>query len=333
MVTSVEMKNQSLAEYQSTKVADSDPIAKQTAKIVREVADVGKRIFRQVQRAGLESMYGETGAVNVQGEEVKKLDEFANELYVEHFCDSKSVGSVISEEMDGREIITRESPAGEFLLTLDPLDGSSNIDVNVTIGTIFGLYQRTGLGFGVPDIDMPHGDEMLACGYVLYGAACYLVYWQQGGTVCAFDLNADDGEFYLTDEDIRIPALSAIYSVNEANYKKWDSETQRAVDFLRSGREKSSTRYIGSLVADFHRNLFKGGVYLYPGEVNKPDGKIRLLYEAAPLGKLATEAGGLASTGRRRILDITPDTPHQRCPTIIGSKEVVEQIEKFYSSD
>jgi fructose-1,6-bisphosphatase I len=327
------MKTQSLSEFQSLRVDGADPVASQTAQIVTEVAEVGKRIFRQVQRAGLESLYGETGAVNVQGEEVKKLDELANEYYVTHFRDSKSVGSVVSEEMDSREIMTSDSPAGEFLLTLDPLDGSSNIDVNVTIGTIFGLYHRAGTGFGVQDVDMPHGDEMIACGYVLYGAACYLVYWQRGGVVCAFDLDSDNGEFFLTDENIRIPEQSAIYSVNEANYSKWDNPTRKAVDFLRTGREKSSTRYIGSLVADFHRNLYKGGVYLYPAEIEKPDGKIRLLYEAAPLGKLATEAGGLASTGRERILEITPDVPHQRCPTIIGSKEVVKQIEKFYESE
>lgn len=327
------MKTQTLAEFQSAKVESDDQIALQTAQIVREVAEVGKKIFRQVQRAGLESMYGETGAVNVQGEEVKKLDEFANDLYVEFFNETKSVGSVVSEEMEARELITDKSLAGEFLLTLDPLDGSSNIDVNVTIGTIFGVYHRSGTGFGAADVDMPHGEEMVACGYVLYGAACYLVYWSQGGTVCAFDLDTDDGEFYLTNENIRIPECSAIYSVNEANYCKWDEATQKAVDYLRSGREESSSRYIGSLVADFHRNLFKGGVYLYPGETEKPDGKIRLLYEAAPLGKLATEAGGLASTGRARILDIVPAQPHQRCPTIIGSKDVIERIEAIYSSE
>ncbi|MBN4076613.1 fructose-1,6-bisphosphatase, partial [Gemmatimonas aurantiaca] len=254
-------------------------------------------------------------------------------LYVDFFNKSKSVGSVVSEEMENRELVTTESPASEYLLTLDPLDGSSNIDVNVTIGTIFGVYRRVGEGFGVADVAMPEGSEMVACGYVLYGAACYLVFWQAGGTVCAFDCDTDKDEFYLTDENIRIPEQSSIYSVNEANYNKWDSMTQQAVDFLRCGRAESSSRYIGSLVADFHRNLYKGGVYLYPGERDRPDGKIRLLYEAAPLGKLATEAGGLASTGRERILEIAPEAPHQRCPTIIGSREVVEQIESFYSSD
>jgi len=171
---------------------------------------------------------------------------------------------------------------------------------------------------------------MVACGYVLYGAACFLVFWQEGQGVCAFGLDTDANDFCLTRENIQMPVKSDIYSVNEANFKKWDEPTQKVVNFLRSEREKSTSRYIGSLVADFHRNLFKGGVYLYPGEVKKPEGKIRLLYEAAPLGKLATEAGGLASTGRKRILEIVPEAQHQRCPTIIGSKEVVEQSEGFY---
>lgn len=323
-------KRITLAEYLYSETHTRDECTRRVADVIKGIALVGKIIFRQVRWAGLEGMFGETGAVNVQGEEVKKLDEYSNDRFIEVFQRNRLIGSMISEEMGERLMIDGDDLSGNFLMTLDPLDGSSNIDVDVTIGSIFALFHRDG-GFDNGIFKLPQGEEMVACGYVLYGAASYLVFWMQGFGVCVFNLDMPIGEYVLTSDDLKIPAESSIYSVNEANYKKWAPDTQKVVDYLRAGREKSTGRYIGSLVADFHRNLLKGGVYLYPGEAEHPEGKIRLLYEAAPLGKLVTMAGGKASTGKQNILDIIPTTPHQRCPTILGSARVIEEIEKIYT--
>lgn len=324
------MNRVTLAEYLYSETHTRDECVRRVADVIKGVALVGKIIFRQVRWAGLEGMFGETGAVNVQGEEVKKLDEYSNDRFIEVFQRNRLIGSMISEEMDERLMINGDQLAGNFLMTLDPLDGSSNIDVDVTIGSIFALFHREG-GFDNGKFKLPQGEEMVACGYVLYGAASYLVFWMYGFGVCVFNLDMPIGEYVLTSDDLKIPVESTIYSVNEANYKKWAPDTQKVVDYLRAGREESTGRYIGSLVADFHRNLLKGGVYLYPGEAKHPEGKIRLLYEAAPLGKLVTMAGGKASTGRQNILDIIPQTSHQRCPTILGSARVIEEIEKIYA--
>lgn len=325
-----ELNGVALGEYLSEKLPDADEGALRSIEIVKRVALASQLIFDQVRLAALRGMHGETGDVNVQGERVKKLDEYANDVFVDEFRDSGLLGTLVSEEMDHRLSMDGDELADEFLLTLDPLDGSSNIDVNITIGTVFGLFRRPG-GLGSPDSALPRGNEIVACGYALYGVSCSLVFWMSGIQVCVFNLDTTEDFFVLGVEGLRIPTSSDTYSVNEANHHKWSVPTQKVVEFLRSGRDKSTSRYVGSLVADFHRNLLRGGVYLYPGEVARPEGKIRLLYEAAPLAKLVTEAGGLGSTGRERILDIEPEHAHQRCPTILGSAEVVKQIEKIYS--
>ncbi|MFQ5607072.1 MAG: class 1 fructose-1,6-bisphosphatase [Candidatus Zixiibacteriota bacterium] len=324
------MKRVTLSEYLYSETHQQDECVRRVADIVKCVALIGKIIFRQVRRAGMDSMLGDTGKINIQGEEVQRLDEYSNDRFIEVFQRNRLIGSLISEEMGERLKIEVDKPAGAFLMTLDPLDGSSNIEVDVTIGSIFALFHREG-GFDNGGFKLPRGSEMVACGYVLYGATSYLVFWMQGMNVCMFNLDMPIGAYVMTSGDVKIPAESSIYSVNEANYSKWAPDTQKVVDYLRTGRNGSTSRYIGSMVADFHRNLLKGGVYLYPGEAKKPEGKIRLLYEAAPLGKLVTMAGGKASTGRQNILDITPETPHQRCPTILGSPKVVEEIEKIYA--
>ncbi|MCH9031232.1 MAG: fructose-1,6-bisphosphatase [candidate division Zixibacteria bacterium] len=302
----------------------------QIAQVVGVVGKILKRIYKSVQRASLAGLTGDTGAINIQGEEVQKLDEFANQTFVDVFKQAGIIGYIISEEMN--EVVRLDCREGSenYLLTVDPLDGSSNIDVNVTIGSIFGLYKLDNTDWSDIREALQPGNKLIASGYSLYGSALDFVFWMRGSTVNGFVYDIDGGEFILAYPDIKIPTESRIYSVNAANYEFWDKPTQKVVDYLRTGRKESTTRYVGSLVADFHRSLLKGGVYLYPAHDGAPCGKIRLLYEAAPLAKLITEAGGGATTGREKILDIAPTAPHQRCPTILGSAKVVAEIERIY---
>ncbi len=326
------MKRPTLSQFLSSVTDTSSVHCQRISEIILTIALAGKMISRQVREVWLDGMVGETGETNVHGEQVKKLDEFANEVFVELFHRNGLVGTLVSEEMGEPVQVGADDLAEEFLLTYDPLDGSSNIDVNVTIGSIFGLY-RLPKDTPSSDILLQPGKNLIACGYALYGPATNFVFWSENTSVCCFIADMSIGEFRLTDENIRIPAESSIYSVNEANYTKWDSASQEVVDYLRAGRADSSTRYIGSLVGDFHRNMLKGGVYLYPGTVNDPNGKIRLMYEAAPLARLAVEAGGKATDGYRDLLEIAPDFPHHTCPTIIGSSVVVDEIRKIYAKN
>ncbi len=324
------MKNSTLSQYLSSPGFTSTAHCRRVSEIIKTLALAGKMISRQVREVWLDGMVGETGDENVHGEQVKKLDEYANEIFVELFRRNGQVGTLISEEMGEPVQVGIDDLAEEYLLTYDPLDGSSNIDVNVTIGSIFGLY-RLPKGSHSATVLLQPGRHLIACGYALYGPATNFVFWSENNSVCNFVLDMAIGEFRLLDKNLRIPEESSIYSVNEANYPNWDSATQEVVDYLRSGRKESSTRYIGSLVGDFHRNMLKGGVYLYPGTVRKPEGKIRLMYEAAPLARLAVAAGGRASDGYNDLLDIVPETPHHNCPTIIGSANVVAEIMAIYA--
>ena len=289
-----------------------------------------KIISREVNKAGLVKILGETDNINVHGEVVMKLDEFAqNTIY-------RSMGScghlcvMASEESEGIIPIPDGDKRGKYVLMYDPLDGSSNIDVNASIGTIFSIHKKiTDKDDGDEADCLQPGYKQLAAGYFIYGSSTMMVY-TTGNGVHGFTLDPSLGEFLLSHENICTPSRGKIYSINEGNVSKWDSGTRRYIDYLKQDKKEKglpySLRYIGSLVADFHRNLLKGGIFLYPG----PKGKLRLLYEAAPLAMVAEQAGAAASTGDVRIMDIQPTSLHQKVPLIIGSREDVAEYETYY---
>ena len=298
-----------------------------------ELTKAGKIIAREVNKAGLAETMGLTGHINVHGEEVQKLDEFANATIIKATDHTGQLAGVVSEEMRGIHQIPDPLLRGDYVLVADPVDGSSNIDVNVSIGTIFSIYRRRRQG-GAAQLDdfLRKGSEQLCAGYIIYGSSTMLVY-STGQGVHGFTLDPTIGEFLLSHEGIAMPPRGRIYSVNESYYNRWDVGVQRYVDYLKEENKEAgrpySARYIGSLVADFHRNMLKGGIFLYPGEVNAPQGKLRLVYEAAPLAFVAQQAGGAASTGQQAILDMKAEELHQRVPLIIGSAEDVEEAEAF----
>lgn len=301
--------------------------------LLAQIGLVGKMIAQDLRRAGLINILGTTGETNVQGEVVKKLDEIANDTFVKVFKYSGIVCALASEELEKPMLVPENWPHGKYILLFDPLDGSSNTDVNMPLGAIFSVL-RHGRKDGLPaDSDLLRkGVEQVAAGYLLYGSSTMLVF-TVGRGVHGFTLDPGIGEYLLSHEQIRIPPRGKVYAVNEGNYHKWPDGTKRYIDHLKiqdraSGRPYSS-RYSGCLVADVHRILLGGGIYLYPGEVDKPDGKLRLLYETNPLAFVVEQAGGRASTGAMRILDVDPKSLHQRVPLIIGSREDVEEAEAF----
>lgn len=294
-----------------------------------------KIISRDVNRAGLVDILGLTGDVNVQGEEVKKLDEYSNEVMVSVMGKSGQVCVMTSEEVD--DIIpVPDSYEGNYTIAFDPLDGSSNIDVNVNIGTIFSIHRRvTSGGKGTAEDILQKGSTQVCAGYVLYGSSTMLVY-TAGKGVHGFTLDQSLGEFLLSHPDMKMKPKGTYYSINEGNFLFWDKNTQNYVNYLKEKDKETKrpykARYIGSLVADFHRTLIYGGIFLYPMDYKdpeKPKGKLRLMYEAAPLGFVAQQAGGYASTGTEAILDIQSTGLHQRVPLILGSIEDVKQAERF----
>ena len=301
-------------------------------ELVTHLLTVAKIISREVNKAGLAELFGFTGRTNVHGEDVQKLDEVANTLIMRTSEHTGHLVGMASEELEEIYPIPEEHPRGKYILLFDPVDGSSNIDVNVSIGTIFSIYRRNQEGSGAAGLSefLRKGSEQVVAGYIIYGSSTMLVY-TTGRGVHGFTLDPSVGEFLLSHESIRIPERGSIYSVNEGNYWGWEPGVQRYIDHLKkpdSGKPYSA-RYVGSLVADFHRNLLKGGIFLYPAHVNAPEGKLRLLYEASPLGYIVEQAGGLASTGTHRVLDIKPTELHQRVPLVIGSKEDVEEAESY----
>jgi fructose-1,6-bisphosphatase I len=290
-------------------------------------------VSNDLRRAGLINILGMTGETNVQGEAVKKLDEIANETFIKVFQFSGLVCALASEEMEKPVKLPENWPLGKYMLLFDPLDGSSNTDVNMPLGTIFSVLRYEGTG-GLPsDAELVRkGTEQVAAGYLMYGSSTMLVF-TSGKGVNGFTLDPGIGEYLLTHENIRIPPRGKVYGVNEGNYHKWPAGTQRYIDYLKqsdkaTGRPYSS-RYSGCLTADVHRILLGGGIYLYPGETDKPEGKLRLLYEANPLAMVVEQAGGKAGTGTMRILDVEPKVLHQRVPLLIGSAEDVGLAEAF----
>lgn len=302
--------------------------------LLYDIALAAKVIAHKVNRAGLVDILGRAGAVNIQGEDQQKLDVYADDI-IFRLCDHTGRLCVMaSEEHEELLHIPEQYKKGSYVMVYDPLDGSANIDVNISIGTIFGVYrckdwdQRGRL----EDVLQP-GRSLVAAGYVLYGSSTILVY-STGQGVHGFTLDPELGEFLLSFEMMRLPDAPSYYSVNHAYFERWTPGVQKYVRWLQGRGETKppttmSSRYIGSLVADFHRNLMKGGVFCYPAEQGKPNGKIRLLYEAAPLAFLIEQAGGYASNGQSNILDIVPTDLHQRTPFFVGNRSLVYQVERF----
>jgi len=297
------------------------------------MALAGKIISSEVRRAGLSDVLGTAGATNVQGEEQQKLDVLANEVIEEIVVKTGRVCVVASEEVDEPVPTPPDRHPGKYVLLYDPLDGSSNIDVNASIGTIFSLHKRVtpdGKPGTLADC-LQAGRSQVAAGYIIYGSSTMMVY-SAGNGVHAFTLDPRIGEFLLSHREFRTPASGAYYSINESNFDKWTDGYREVVRTFkgRKGptRWNKNARYIGSLVADFHRNLLKGGVFMYPGDRKNPDGKLRLMYECAPLALIAEAAGGAASNGKTPILDIEPKELHQRTALIIGSKDDVAFVER-----
>jgi fructose-1,6-bisphosphatase I len=303
--------------------------------LLYDVALAAKVISREVRRAGLNDIIGGTGDVNVQGEAVQKLDVYANELLINILSRCGRVCAVGSEELS-RPVIVPEQWAGKYVVNIDPLDGSSNIGVNASIGTIFSILPKRSEGKLGQDSDcLQPGSAQLAAGYVMYGSSTVLVY-STGAGVYGFTLDPTVGEFVLSHNQIRYPERCRYYSINEGYSAYWDAPTREYIDWVKAvdadSKRPLSHRYIGAMVADFHRNLIDGGVFLYPRDTKdprQPNGKLRLLVEANPMAFLAEQAGGAASTGTERVLDIVPTDLHQRVPVVVGNRAEVARYEEF----
>lgn len=312
------------------------PFAKgELSRLLRDIGIAAKLVNREVNKAGLADILGDMGETNVQGEDQKKLDVYANEQFINALRSGGECLAVASEENE--DLIEIESPVSQnakYVVCIDPLDGSSNIDVNVSIGTIFSIYRRKSNRTGATTIDdfMIKGTEQVAAGYVIYGSSTMLVY-TTGKGVNGFTLDPSIGEFCLSHPDMKIPEDGVLYSINEGNYTHFPDGVKKYIKYCQEDDKATnrpySSRYIGSLVADFHRNMIKGGVYIYPSTGKSPKGKLRLLYEANPLAFIAEQAGGKASNGFDRILEVQPESLHQRTPLFIGSKNMVEKAEEL----
>ncbi len=303
------------------------------SKLLYDIALTAKLIAREVNKAGLVDILGETGITNVQGERVQKLDDFANECFIKTFDHGGLLCAMASEEEDDPIAIPTKFECGDYVLLFDPLDGSSNIDANVSVGSIWSIYRRTSeSGPGTLEDLLQRGAEQVAAGYVAYGSSTMLVY-TTGDGVSGFTLDPSIGEFLLSHANIQIPKQGEIYSLNEAYRNLFFDGTVRMLEYLQavdpeSGRPHSA-RYIGSMVADVHRTLLYGGIFMYPATKKAPGGKLRLMYEANPMGFIIEQAGGLSSTGSERTLDVQPTELHQRVPVYMGSEENVKLAVDF----
>lgn len=322
-----------LSRFITQKQATHPGATGEFSSLLTQIGLVGKLIAQDLRRAELINILGTTGEINVQGETVKKLDEIANETFLKVFHHSGLVCALASEEMEKPVLLPENWPQAKFMLLFDPLDGSSNTDCNMPLGAVFSVVKPERQD-RMPTADelARKGTEQVAAGYLLYGSSTMLVY-TVGQGVHGFTLEPGIGEYLLSHEQIRIPARGKVYGTNEGHYHKWTTGTKKYVDYLKvtdiaTGRPYSG-RYSGCLVGDVHRILLEGGIYLYPGELDKPEGKLRLLYEANPLAWVVEQAGGRASTGTMRILDVEAKQLHQRVPLIIGSANDVRDAEEF----
>ena len=307
------------------------------SNLLYDICLAAKIISRNVRRAGLSDILGEQGTTNVQGEPQQKLDVFANETVRNSVQHTGRTCVLASEEDEEPVPVPAGLPVGKYVLLYDPLDGSSNIDVNVPTGTIFSIHRRLTPegGPGTLQDCLQTGRTQVAAGYILYGSSTMLVY-TTGKGVHGFTLEPSIGEFLLSHPNIRTPEVGKYYSVNESYWDRWTEPVHQAVAAFKKGERgvaAKNARYVGSLVADFHRNLLSGGIFLYPADSKSPQGKLRLLYEAAPLALVAELAGGRATDGRRPILDIVPQALHQRVPLVIGSRKDVELATEILSAE
>ncbi|MBS4043815.1 MAG: class 1 fructose-bisphosphatase [Chitinophagaceae bacterium] len=309
------------------------------SRLLREIGLAAKRVNVEVNKAGLVDILGDEGTTNVQGEEVKKLDVFANNQLIGVLKHGISCAGIGSEELDDIEIFDDElSNQSKYVCLFDPLDGSSNIDVNVSIGTIFSIYRRVS-PLGTPctkeDFLQP-GRKQVAAGYIVYGSSTMLVYATRRG-VNGFTLDPQIGEFSLSHANIQCPKDGKIYSVNHGNFFLYNSGVKKYIDACQKKTKETggpyTQRYIGSMVSDVHRNLIKGGIFMYPGTTDKPNGKLRLLYECNPFAFIVEVAGGKATNGEQRILDIEPTELHQRCPFFIGSENMMAELESYLEKE
>ena len=305
------------------------------SSLMRDIGLAAKRVNVEVNKAGLADILGEAGKENVQGEIVQKLDEFANNQFIGVLHHGVNCAGVGSEENDDIVVFDDElSNKSKYVVLMDPLDGSGNIDVGVSIGTIFGIYRRVtekGQPCNIHDFLQP-GRNQVAAGYVVYGSSTLLVYGTRRG-INGFTLDPSVGEFCLTYPNVQCPPQGRIYSVNHGNFFQYDEGVRAYINACQR-KDKSSggpytQRYIGSMVSDVHRNLIKGGIFMYPGTVNKPKGKLRLLYECNPFAFIAEVAGGRATDGKNRILDVQPTELHQRSPLFVGSRLMMDELESY----
>lgn len=302
------------------------------SQLLRDIGLAAKIISREVNKAGITNILGLEGEENVHGEQVKKLDVFSNNQMLSALSRSNNVCQVISEENEG--IIRLKSTSGKYIVFMDPLDGSSNIDVNVSIGTIFSVYRRKSHRADYPTDDDPiqPGINQIGAGYVLYGSSTIMAY-TTGMGVSVFTLDPTIGEFILSDDDVQIPEIGPYYSINEGSYNSWSPGLKKYIKFCQVEDPETnrpySARYIGSMVADLHRILLKGGIFIYPESHKYPKGKLRLMYECNPLAFIIEQAGGIATDGETRIMDLMPNEIHDRSPIYIGSKRNVEHVQSF----
>jgi fructose-1,6-bisphosphatase I len=311
------------------------PYAKgELSRLLRDIGIASKIVNREVNKAGLVDILGDNQTINIQGEGQQKLDVYANEQFIAALSAGGETCAVASEEEEGLiHIDNKVSKNAKYIVCFDPLDGSSNIDVNVSIGSIFSIYRRTSFSGAVNEKDyFQRGIDQVAAGYIIYGSSTMLVY-STGKGVNGFTLDPSIGEFCLSHPDMKCPRAGKIYSINEGNYVHFPDGVKQYIKFCQVEDTKTerpySSRYIGSLVADFHRNLLKGGIFIYPSTLKSPKGKLRLLYECNPLAFIIEQAGGKASDGFHRILDLQPTSLHQRTPLFIGSADMVTMATEF----
>jgi len=327
-------KNQTLGEFIIENQAAFKYTSGELSRLINSIRLAAKVVNHEVNKAGLVDIIGAVGETNIQGEDQQKLDVYANQKFIQTLINRNIVCGIASEEEDSFISINSqdENHQNKYVVLIDPLDGSSNIDVNVSVGSIFSVYRRitpVGTPVQLEDFLQP-GNQQVAAGYVIYGTSTMLVY-TTGAGVNGFTLNPAIGTFYLSHPDMMYPKDGRIYSVNEGNYIHFPQGVKDYIKYCQMEEDDRpyTSRYIGSLVSDFHRNMIKGGIYMYPKSSKTSNGKLRLLYECNPMAFLAEQAGGLASDGFHRIMDIQPKELHERVPFFCGSKHMVEKLEEF----
>ncbi len=322
-----------LGEFIIERQADFPYAKGELSSLLSDISIAAKIVNREVNKAGLVNILGEAGSDNIQGESQKKLDVFANEQFLAALASGGECAGVASEENDEIILFDGPSSSGKYIVAMDPLDGSSNIDVNVSVGTIFSIYRRkTKNGPAEVNDFLQFGSDQVAAGYIVYGSSTMLVY-TTGNGVNGFTLDPSIGEFCLSHPNMRIPKGGNIYSVNQGNFVHFPEGVKRYIKNLqiddKASKKPYTLRYIGSLVSDFHRNLIKGGIYIYPTTLASPKGKLRLMYEANPMAMIIEQAGGKATDGFQDILEIEPTDIHQRVPLFVGSEDMVDESMRF----